>query len=110
VVRKEAAERWVEILLNRQYASGRENSDAIFALAQLARYSGDRVRDLSDNLRERVIARLEQLGADEQVLRPVREFHELEAVQEGQVLGDALPIGLRLREEAPEVEGLLNPH
>ena len=29
-----------------------------------------------------------QLGADEAILRPVREYHELEAAQEGQALGD----------------------
>ena len=48
-------------------------------------------------VRAQVLARLEQLGADESVLRPVREYHELEAAQESIALGDALPIGLRLR-------------
>ena len=56
-------------------------------------------RDLPDSLRDQVLARLEQLVADETVLRPVREYHELEAAQESIALGDALPIGLRLREE-----------
>ena len=99
VVRREAVEQWIDFLLTRQYAPGRETSDAIFALSQLARYSGDRARDLPDSLRDQVLARLEQLGADETVLRPVREYHELEAAQESIALGDALPIGLRLREE-----------
>ncbi|MGC8643065.1 MAG: hypothetical protein ACP5XB_24665, partial [Isosphaeraceae bacterium] len=76
-----------------------ETGDAIFALSQMARYSGDRSRDLHDSLRARVLARLEQLGADEPVLLPVREYHELEAAQEDLAMGDALPIGLRLREE-----------
>ena len=57
-------------------------------------------RDLPDSLRDQVLARLEQLGADETVLRPVREYHELEAAQESIALGDALPIGLRLREDS----------
>ena len=99
VVRPEAVERWIDVLLNRSYAPGRETSDAIFALSQLARYSGDRSRDLPDDLRQQVLARLEQLGADEAILRPVREYHELEASQESLALGDALPIGLRLRQE-----------
>ena len=34
--------------------------------------------------------------ADEAALRPVREYHELETGQQGQALGDALPVGLRL--------------
>ncbi|MBV8488453.1 MAG: hsp70 family protein [Planctomycetaceae bacterium] len=101
VVRREAAERWVQTLLDRPLAPGRETGDAIFALSQLARFSGDRARDLPDALRQQVIDRLAQLGADEFATRPVREYHELEAVQEGQALGDSLPIGLRLREDAP---------
>jgi molecular chaperone DnaK (HSP70) len=97
VVRKEAAERWIETLLARGFTPGRETADAIFALSQLARFSGDRARDLSESLRERVVARLVELGADDSVIRPVREYHDLEAGQEGQALGDTLPIGLRLR-------------
>jgi uncharacterized protein DUF3731 len=71
----------------------------MFALAQLARVSGDRVRDLDEPLRARVLERLTALGADETILRPVREYHELEAGQQGQALGDALPVGLRLAGE-----------
>jgi molecular chaperone DnaK (HSP70) len=100
VVRKETAERWTNKLLGHSFASGRETADAIFALAQLARVAGDRARDLDDSLREQVIARLLALGADESVLLPIREFRELEIAQQGQALGDALPIGLRLLSDA----------
>jgi hypothetical protein len=99
VVRREAAARWVDALAARDYAPGRETADAIFALAQLARASGDRVRDLPEPDREKALEKLASLGADEATLRPVREYHELEASQEGQALGDSLPIGLRLRTE-----------
>jgi molecular chaperone DnaK (HSP70) len=100
VVPAAAVERWIKVLLDREYAPGRETSDAIFALAQLARFSGDRARDVSDRTRALVLDRLESLGADEGAMLPVREYRELEASQEGQALGDSLPIGLRLREEA----------
>ncbi len=96
VVARETAERWTGRLLAREFASNREKSDAIFALAQLARVAGDRARDLDDTLREAVLKRLIELGADESVLRPVREFHELEQAQQVQAFGDSLPIGLRL--------------
>jgi molecular chaperone DnaK (HSP70) len=96
VVPPATAAPWVEMLLNRSFASARENTDAIFALAQLARVSGDRARDLDPSQRGRVLVQLQRLGAEETVLRPVREYHELEAAQQGQALGDALPIGLRL--------------
>ena len=97
-VPKETAERWAAALLDRPFAPGRETLDAIFALAQLGRVSGDRARDLDDGLRARVLSRLSDLGADDATLWPVREFHELETEQQGQALGDALPVGLRLLE------------
>ena len=99
VVRKEAAERWTHALLNHAFAAGRETGDAIFALAQLARMANDRTRDLDPPLRETVIRRLIDLGAEENDLRPVREYHELESAQQVQALGDSLPIGLRLVRE-----------
>jgi len=96
VVAKETAERWTTVLLGRSFAPGRETGDAIFALVQLARVADDRARDLDDALRQEVLRRLAELGADELVLRPVREYHELEKAQQVQALGDSLPIGLRL--------------
>ncbi|WP_165228708.1 Hsp70 family protein [Aquisphaera insulae] len=99
VVHREAAERWLEGLLQRTFAPGRETTDGLFALAQIARFSGDRSRDVSDSLREQVVARLEQLGAEDADVRPVREFVELGASQQGQALGDSLPVGLRIRRD-----------
>jgi molecular chaperone DnaK (HSP70) len=90
------AETWIEALLGRSFAAGRETADGVFALAQLARVSGDRARDIDEALRLRVLERLADLGADELALRPVRHYHELEAEQQSQALGDALPVGLRL--------------
>jgi hypothetical protein len=101
VVRSDVVGRWIDVLLNRTFAQGREASDAVFALSQMARYSGDRARDVRDSLRERVLSRLAELGADESVMLPVREYHELEAAQEDLALGDSLPVGLRLRSDGP---------
>ena len=50
VVHPEKASRWVGSLLGRTFAPGRETADAVFALAQLARVSGDRARDLDEAL------------------------------------------------------------
>jgi molecular chaperone DnaK (HSP70) len=96
VVSLETAERWTATLLGRQPSTERETIDAIFALAQLARVSGDRARDLQEATRQKALTRLSELGADETTLRPVREFRELEVAQQGQALGDTLPVGLRL--------------
>ena len=99
VVPRDKAERWASALLGRTYTPGRETTDAIFALGQIARVSGDRARDLDPDLREQVIARLAALGADDPTIQPVREFTELESGQQAQALGDALPVGLRLVRE-----------
>jgi molecular chaperone DnaK (HSP70) len=100
VVSQEAAERWTRTLLGRSFAPGRETSDAIFALAQLARVAEDRARDLDAALRQEVVSRLVNLGADPGLVRPVREYHELEKAAQVQALGDSLPIGLRLKSDA----------
>jgi molecular chaperone DnaK (HSP70) len=105
VVHPDVAGRWVEAVLARPPASGREASDTAFALAQLARVSGDRARDLPDALRARVLERLEALGADEALIAPVRAFHEIAAAQQAQALGDALPVGLRLVVEGEPAGG-----
>ena len=100
VVHPEKAARWLETLLGRSYAPGRETIDAAFALSQLARVSGDRARDVDEALRSRVIERLASLGADEALIAPIRAFAEMGAKQQGVALGDSLPVGLRLRIDA----------
>jgi len=96
VIPPDKATRWVLVLLDRPAAPGRETTDTIFALGQIARMSGDRSRDLDESTRAAVLARLTELGADEATLGPVRDYQELQATQQGQALGDALPTGLRL--------------
>ena len=73
-------------------------------LSAIGRVSGDRARDLDPDLRERITKRLQAMGADETTIRPVREYHELEAGQTAQALGDSLPVGLRLLGEAAKVD------
>lgn len=102
---KETAERWLDALLVRPYAPGRESADARFALGQLARVSGDRARDVDADLRGRVLVKMADLGASDDELRAVREYTEREAAEQGVALGDALPVGLRLI-GAPESAGV----
>lgn len=96
VVPKEVASRWTELLLSRDFRPGREREDGLFALSQIARVSNDRVRDLDEGLREQVALRLTALGATAHAIQGVREFQELEVKEQGEALGDALPVGLRL--------------
>jgi hypothetical protein len=68
-----------------------------FALAQIARATGDRVRDLEPELRERAARRLEAGPHGARAARLVREPVPLEAREEARLLDEALPAGLRLR-------------
>jgi hypothetical protein len=99
VVFPDVASRWIETALAYEPENAREAKDLRLALAQMARVSGDRARDVAADLRERVVTRLIALGADESVITPVREFHELAVEQQSAALGDALPVGLRLLSE-----------
>ncbi len=101
-VHRDAASRWTTALVDREFAPGRDSADAAFALAQMARVSGDRARDLDESLRNRVVERLKTLGADDEQIRGVREYVDLGTTGQGQALGDSLPVGLRL---LPSAEG-----
>ncbi len=68
-----------------------------FALAQIARRTGDRERDLEPELRERVARRLEREPGGDRLARLVREVVPLEAREEARLLDESLPAGLRLR-------------
>jgi molecular chaperone DnaK (HSP70) len=88
----QAAE-WLQLLLE----LGIERIDgAGFAVAQIARLSGDRTRDLDDDVRKRAMDTLRAAGASESWLRMLTEVVVLETADEARVLGDTLPAGLRL--------------
>ena len=89
----QAAAAWVEKLLELDF---RKVDEAPFALAQLARLSGDRARDLDEELRERAARRLEQAGAPPDWPRSLREVQALAEKDEQRVFGEALPLGLHL--------------
>jgi hypothetical protein len=94
VVSRDAASGWAERLL----ACGWPRSESYaFALAQIARATGDRVRDLDPALRERIAARLESAPSGARAARIVREVTPLEAPEAARLLDESLPAGLRLR-------------
>ena len=87
---QEVAAEWAQFLL------GVDAPEASFALAQLARLSGDRARDLPEELRQRVASTLEQRRSPPEWARAVREVVSLGASDEHRVFGESLPLGLHL--------------
>ncbi|WP_373045690.1 Hsp70 family protein [Vulgatibacter sp.] len=93
VVPPDVAGAWIELLSKLDW---KKTDGASFAAAQIARVTGDRGRDLPEELRERVAQRLESANAPEGWVRMVREQVELSMADEMRVFGDTLPAGLRL--------------
>ncbi|MCG8556599.1 MAG: hsp70 family protein [Proteobacteria bacterium] len=95
VVPRATAERWLQTCLQTDW---RRTEHAAFAAVLLCRKSGDRERDLSSELRERVLDRLSQRNAPATWQRMLREVTLLEGSDANRVFGESLPPGLRLIE------------
>ncbi|WP_349607190.1 MULTISPECIES: Hsp70 family protein [Cupriavidus] len=93
VVPADIAAQWVETILALDW---KKVEPAAFAAVQIARMTGDRSRDLPDEIRSAVVRRLEAANAPQSWIAMVREAVELDAADEGRVFGEALPAGLKL--------------
>jgi len=93
VVDVEVAEAWLSLLLELDL---KRIDGAPFAAAQLARLTGDRMRDISPELRAKTAQALRTANAADTWVRMVTEVVALEAADEARALGDTLPAGLRL--------------
>jgi hypothetical protein len=92
VVPASKAATWLEAILREQWPQPQRIA---FSVAQLARRTGDRSRDLDEELRARVVAWLQKAGAERAALL-VDQIVALEAREESIAFGDTLPPGLRL--------------
>jgi molecular chaperone DnaK (HSP70) len=88
------AETWMAGL---EAAQARGVDGALFAMAQIARRTGDRALDLSDAVRERVLGVLGTADGPASWARMVREVSVLEGADEARAIGDTLPVGLALQ-------------
>jgi hypothetical protein len=86
-------EQWLRQLLVRDW---KKTEPAAFAAALITRKTGDRERDLGEELRDQVIQRLGSVKAPSSWLTMIREVVELSAADEKRLLGDSLPAGLKL--------------
>ena len=93
VVPADVASRWLDRLLKLDL---RSTDHAPFAVAQLARFTHDRVRDLPPSDRDRAAAALAALPGSDLWTQLVREGGELGVEQAKAVFGESLPPGLRL--------------
>ena len=87
------AEQWLQQLLLQDW---KKTEPAAFVAALISRKTGDRERDLEQTLRAQVVERLTAVKAPATWVAMVRELVELSAADEKRLLGDSLPVGLKL--------------
>ena len=93
VVAPQVACAWLERALANDL---RTVEQAAFAVAQLARFTHDRARDVPEALRERAASALARTTGNDTWVKLVREGGELSESDQGRVFGESLPAGLRL--------------
>jgi hypothetical protein len=93
VVPADAAGRWLDAILALDW---KKVDPAAFAAVQIARVTGDRSRDLPEDMRNAVVRRLEATNAPRAWVAMVSENVELDNADEGRVFGESLPAGLKL--------------
>jgi hypothetical protein len=86
------AEKWIRFLLSQTWKDARM---AGFAITQMGRLTGDRSRDLGDEVREAAAARLRQEQLDD-LVAPLLEMVELKEEEQATFAGESLPVGLRI--------------
>ena len=96
VVHPQVVQAWIEAIVAFEPSHESERLAWAFCLAQLARRSGQRAIDIVDGHRQSVLAALRGLSIPGHWLQMVEELTELEAAEQNQLFGEALPIGLRL--------------
>ena len=84
---------WLTMLLALDW---KKVEPAAFAAAHLARMTGDRSRDIGDDLRATILARLKAVGAPPLWQTMVSEVTPLDEAATKRMLGEALPPGLKL--------------
>ncbi|HRO27970.1 MAG TPA: hypothetical protein PLD19_11135, partial [Luteimonas sp.] len=93
VVPADTAADWLQAVLELDWKAV---EPAAFAAAQLARATGDRVRDLPQPLRDEVVRRLQAAHAPPSWIAMVREVVVLDDEARGRMFGESLPPGLKL--------------
>ncbi|SDA39366.1 MULTISPECIES: Hsp70 family protein [unclassified Janthinobacterium] len=84
---------WLAVLLALDW---KKVEPAAFAATHLARMTGDRSRDIGDELRATILARLKAVGAPPLWQAMVSEVTQLDEAAAKRMLGEALPPGLKL--------------
>ena len=93
VVPVQQVSEWIDVLLR---VGDLDDSTTQLTLMQLGRCTHDRFRDIDDALRTRIADRMISAGVKSHLITLITEGGTLESEEASQILGEALPVGLRL--------------
>ncbi len=93
VVPQTKAAKWLEALLQQDEGGAID----LLAMMQLARRTNDRHRDLPESLRQRTVDWMGAHNGPEHLVNLVRDGGTLDHEEQNQIVGEALPKGLRIR-------------
>lgn len=96
VVHHQVVEGWLDAILGFQPGHESERLAWGFCLAQLARRTGQRAIDVDESHQRSVLTVLRGQNVPAHWVEMVEQVSELHREEQGQLLGDSLPIGLRL--------------
>jgi hypothetical protein len=85
---------WIEKLLSSDW---QEPKPVMAALAQMGRKTGDRIRDIGDDLRKQMIRYISQYDSSSDHIRLLTEIVAMEKQEQSSIFGESLPSGLVLR-------------
>jgi molecular chaperone DnaK (HSP70) len=88
------AHKWIEHLMG---FSGSNPKPIGRTISQMARKTGDRARDISEEMRSRVLHWLETENLADDMIRCVREILPLAPKEQNAIFGESLPQGIILR-------------
>ncbi len=91
IVSRETAERWLDALLKGKWSNPKY---AGYTVTQLARKTDDRVRDIDEDLRSRIMEKLSQYDWSEHFIHQLTEVVALKMEDEKKIFGESLPAGL----------------
>ena len=93
VISPQVATQWLQRVMALDWKSVQP---APFAATLLARMSGDRERDIAEEMRQAVLTKLRAVKAPGAWLQMVESVTELDEADEKRIFGESLPPGLRL--------------
>ncbi|MDP2179802.1 Hsp70 family protein [Methylicorpusculum sp.] len=93
IIAPKLASEWLQQVMQ---ADWKKIPQAGFAATLIARMSGDRTRDIDENLRIDIIEQLKQAKAPASWIEMVETHKQLDEKEEKQIFGEALPPGLKL--------------